>query len=195
MHGTLYITGDAAADELVNSNGTALLIGMLLDQQVPMEVAFQGPAKLRDRLGHVDAAKIAAMDEDDFVAVCCERPAIHRFCGVMGRRVHALCRILVDDYGGTGERVWSDVTSGAELYARVRALPGFGDEKAKIFVSLLGKRMAVGPDGWREAAGKFGDDTPRSAADSTSPETLAAVRDWKRTQKSARLDKQDRPLH
>lgn len=194
MKGTLYITGDEAADGLLNTDGTALLIGMLLDQQVPMEVAFHGPSTLLRRLGHLDAAKIAAMSEDDFVAVCCDKPAIHRFPAVMGRRIHAICHAIAEEYDGLGESVWSGIATGEELYERLRALPGFGDEKAKIFVALLGKRFGVRPDGWREAAGQFGDDTPRSVADSTSTGTLATVRQWKRSQKAAKLDKQDRPL-
>jgi uncharacterized HhH-GPD family protein len=193
--GTLFITGDAAADELVNTDGTALLIGMLLDQQVPMEVAFRAPAMLRQRLGHLDAPTIAGMSEDEVVAVCCAKPAIHRFPAVMARRTHALCAVLAEQYDGRGEQLWAGVGSGDELYARLRALPGFGDEKARIFVAVLGKRFGVQPAGWCEAAGKFGDDTPRSVADSTSPETLAAVRQWKRAQRAAHLDKQDRPLH
>ena len=194
MRGSLMITGDAAADELLNTDGTALLIGMLLDQQVPMEMAFHGPATLLRRLGHLDASTIAAMGEDEAVAVCCEKPAIHRFPAAMGRRIHALCSMLTTEYGGRGENVWEGVASGDELYRRLRSLPGFGDEKSRIFVAVLGKRMGVQPDGWRQAAGKFGDDTPRSVADSTSPESLAAVRQWKRAQKAANLDKQDRPL-
>jgi uncharacterized HhH-GPD family protein len=188
------ITGDPAADELLNTDGTALLIGMLLDQQVPMEMAFHGPDTLRRRLGHLDARRIAEMTEADVVATCCAKPAIHRFPAVMGRRLHALCAMLAADYGGDGANVWHGVATGEELYDRLRSLPGFGDEKARIFVALLGKRMGVQPDGWRDAAGKFGDDTPRSVADSTSPETLAAVREWKRAQRAANLDKQDRPL-
>ncbi len=194
MRGSLMITGDTAADELLNTDGTALLIGMLLDQQVPMEMAFHGPATLLGRLGHLDASTIAAMGEDEAVAVCCEKPAIHRFPAAMGRRIHALCSMLTTEYGGRGENVWEGVASGDELYRRLRSLPGFGDEKSRIFVAVLGKRMGVQPDGWRQTAGKFGDDTPRSVADSTSPETLAAVRQWKRAQKAANLDKQDRPL-
>ena len=194
MRGSLAITGDEAADDLLNTDGTALLIGMLLDQQVPMEMAFHGPATLRQRLGHVDAARIAAMSEEQFVAVCCDKPAIHRFPAVMGRRIHALCGVLATDYGGRGEQVWDGVATGAELYDRLRSLPGFGDEKSRIFIAVLGKRMGVQPDDWGAAAGKFGDATPRSVADATSPETLAAVRQWKRAQKAAMLDKQDRPL-
>src|SRR5262245_64670155 len=118
------ITGDAEADELLNTDGTALLIGMLLDQQVPMEMAFHGPATLRRRLGHLDAGRVAAMTEAEVVGVCCAKPAIHRFPAVMGRRVHALCAVLATEYEGRGENVWAGLTSGDELYARLRALPG-----------------------------------------------------------------------
>jgi len=192
--GTLYITGDPDADELLNTDGTALLIGMLLDQQVPMEVAFNGPAKIRTRLGRFDAATIAGTDLDEFVDLCCARPAIHRFGGVMARRIHAVCRILVDDYDGRAETLWERAATAQELYTTLRTLPGFGDEKAKIFVALLAKRMGVRPKGWKAVAGKFGEPTPRSVADSSSPATLAKVREWKKAQKAAKLDKQDRPL-
>ena len=192
--GSLYITADPEADGLLNRDGTALLVGMLLDQQVPMEWAFAGPATLHRRLGHLDAARIAAMDVDDFVAVCCAKPAIHRFPASLGRRIHQLCGVLADDYDGRGEAVWTGVANGAELYARLRALPGYGEEKARIFVAILAKTQGVAPPGWREAAGKFGDDVPRSVADITGPETLAAVRAWKKAQKAAQRDKQDRPL-
>ncbi len=194
MPGTLYITGKPEADDLLNTDGTALLIGMLLDQQVPMEWAFAGPATLHRRLGHLDPAKIAAMDVEDFVAVCCEKPAIHRFPASLGRRIHQLCTVLADQYGGDGANVWAGVTSGDELYRRLRALPGYGDEKARIFVAILAKTQGVAPDGWREAAGGFGDDVPRSVADSVDPDSLAAVREWKRARKAAGKGKQDRPL-
>jgi len=194
MPGTLYITGDAEADALLNSDGTALLIGMLLDQQVPMEWAFAGPATLRRRLGHLDAGRIAAMDEEAFVAVCCERPAIHRFPASMGRRIHALCTSLVADHGGDGVHVWAAVSTGDALYQRLRRLPGYGDEKAKILIAILGKRMGVRPVGWDHAAGVFADDSPRSVADIRDSETLAAVRQWKQAAKAAKRDKQDRPL-
>jgi uncharacterized HhH-GPD family protein len=194
MPGTLYITGDAAADGLLNRSGTALLIGMLLDQQVPMEWAFTGPSTLRDRLGHLDATKIATMDVEEFVAVCAAKPAIHRFPAAMGRRIHDLCTALADVYDGDGANVWAGVTTGEELYRRLRALPGYGEEKSHIFVAILAKTQGVAPDGWRLAAGKFGDDNPRSVADIHDPVSLAQVREWKKAQKAAMRDKQDRPV-
>jgi len=194
MTGTLYITGDAKADKLLNSNANALLIGMLLDQQVPMEWAFSGPATLKQRLGHLDPKKIAAMDVDDFVAVCCEKPAIHRFPGSMGKRIHAVCEALVEDYKGNAANIWKGVDDAAEIYRRLRALPGYGDEKSKIFVALLAKTQGVAPGGWRDAAGKFGDDEPRSVADVHDEISLGKVRDWKKAQKAAKKDKQDNPL-
>lgn len=189
MPGTLYITGDKAADGLLNKDGTALLIGMLLDQQVPMEWAFTGPATLRKRLGHLDARKFAAMDVDEFVAVCSEKPAIHRFPGAMGKRIHQVCTVLADEYDDKAANIWKDVDSGAELYRRLHALPGYGEEKAKIFVAILAKTQGVRPDGWQQAAGKFGDDVPRSVADIDGPESLAKVREWKKSQKAAKRDK------
>jgi uncharacterized HhH-GPD family protein len=194
MAGTLYITGDADADGLLNSDPNALLIGMLLDQQVPMEWAFQGPATLRARLGHLDPERIAAMDVDDFVAVCAEKPAIHRFPASMGKRIHAVCTALVEDYDGDAANIWRDAGSGREVYRRLKALPGYGEEKSKIFVALLGKTQGVQPEGWRDAAGPFGDDVPRSVADVHDEVSLAKVRDWKKAQKAARKDKQDRPV-
>jgi uncharacterized HhH-GPD family protein len=193
MAGTLYITGDRVADGLLNRDGTALLIGMLLDQQVPMEWAFAGPATLKQRLGHLDAKRIAAMDVEEFVAVCCEKPAIHRFPASMGRRIHELCVVLTQHYGGKGANVWKGVRTGDELFARLRELPGYGEEKSKIFVAILGKRMGVGPDGWRNAAGVFGDDVARSVADIDGVEALGKVREWKKAQKAAKKDKQGRP--
>jgi uncharacterized HhH-GPD family protein len=193
MAGTLYITGDAAADKLLNTDANALLIGMLLDQQVPMEWAFAGPATLEHRLGHLDPKKIAAMDVDEFVSICCEKPAIHRFPGSMGKRIHAVCEALVADYEGNAANIWKGVDDAAEVYRRLRALPGYGDEKSKIFIAVLAKTQGVQLDGWRQAAGKFGDDTPRSVADVHDEASLGRVRDWKKAQKAAKKDKQDRP--
>ncbi len=194
MQGTLYITGDEDADRLLNTDATALLLGMLLDQQVPMEWAFKGPATLRSRLGHLDPIRIAAMDEASFVHICSEKPAIHRFPGSMGKRIHQVCGVLTDQYGGDAENIWADVESGDELLRRLQTLPGYGEEKSKIFVAILAKTQGVAPDGWREAAGKFGDGTPRSVADIVDEESLGRVRDWKKAQKAAKKDKQDRPL-
>jgi len=194
MAGTLYITGDTEADTLLNRNADALLIGMLLDQQVPMEWAFAGPATLQQRLGHLDPEKIAAMDVEEFVSICCEKPAIHRFPGSMGKRIHAVCEALVADHDGDAANIWNGVDDAAEVYDRLRALPGYGDEKTKIFIALLAKTQGVQPDGWRDAAGKFGDDTPRSVADVHDEVSLGEVRDWKKAQKAAKKDKQDKPL-
>jgi uncharacterized HhH-GPD family protein len=192
MAGTLYITGDKAADKLLNNDANALLIGMLLDQQVPMEWAFAGPATLKARLGHLDPKKIAAMDVDEFVSICCEKPAIHRFPGSMGKRIHAVCEALVAAYKGNAANIWKGVDEADEVYRRLRALPGYGDEKSKIFLAILGKRMNVQPADWQTAAGVFGDDVPRSVADIDGPESLGKVREWKQAQKAAKKDKQGR---
>ena len=192
--GTLYITGDTAADKLLNSNGTALLIGMLLDQQVPMEWAFKGPATIKERLGHLDPKKISLIDVEEFVSMCCEKPAIHRFPASMSRRIHELCCIIARDYKNKGENMWAGVTDAALLTERLRVLPGFGEEKAQIFIALLGKRMGVVPKNWKTEAGVFSDINPRTVADITSPETLLMVRTWKKAEKAAARDKQSRPL-
>jgi uncharacterized HhH-GPD family protein len=194
MPGTLYITGDVEADGLLNDDGTALLIGMLLDQQVPMEWAFAGPATLRRRLGHLDAVRIADLDVDEFVGVCCAKPAIHRFPAAMGRRIHAVCSVLAERYDGRAENLWDGVPSGRELHRRIRELPGYGEEKTRIFIAVLAKTQGVRPDGWEAAAGVFADATPRSVADSDGPDSLARVREWKKAQKAARRDKQGRDL-
>ena len=186
------ITGDAEADRLLINDPLALVVGMLLDQQVPMEWAFRGPATLEGRLGdRFDATRIAAMDIDDFIAVCREKPAIHRFPKSMGQRIHELCVHLTDEYDGDPALIWSDANSGQVLYQRLRELPGFGDEKSKIFIALLAKRFGVTPTGWEEAAEPFSDATPRSAADVDSPESLEQVRSWKKAQKAAKKSKQD----
>lgn len=192
--GDLYITGDAAADGLLNEDANALLIGMLLDQQVPLEWAFRGPHTLRERLGHLDAGRIAALDEDQLVAVACEPPAIHRFPAVMARRIQALCRALVDEWNGRAEAIWADDPDGALLARRLVALPGFGPEKTRITIALLAKRFGIRPPGWQDAAGVFADDQPRTIADCDSESGLAAVRAWKAAQKAAGRDKEDRPL-
>ena len=192
--GTLYITGNPASDKLLNSNGTALLIGMLLDQQVPMEWAFNGAFTLKSRLGHLDPRKIAAMDPDEFLAICTEKPAIHRFPKAMAARIQGMCAIIAERYRNNGENIWRDVDDAQILFERLRELPGYGEEKAQIFVALLGKRFDVRPKGWQKAAGVFSDKEPRTVADITSPETLLKVRAWKKMEKAAERDKQSRPL-
>jgi uncharacterized HhH-GPD family protein len=190
----LYITGIPQADALLRRDGTALLIGMLLDQQVPMEWAFTAPHTIKQRLGHVDATKIAKMNVDRFVAMCCEKPAIHRFPASMGKRIHAMCTIIAEDYKGKGANVWKGVEDAAELTARLRKLPGYGAEKTEIFIALLGKRFGIRPKGWKTEAGEFSDNQPRSVADIHSPATLLKVRGYKKMQKANDLDKKDRPL-
>lgn len=188
---TFFITGDETADRLLADEPLALLLGMLFDQQVPMEWAFASPAKLRDRLGHLDATKIAEMDPDDFVAVCTEKPAIHRFPGSMGKRAHEVCRVVADDYDGDAANIWNGVASGTELVDRLRALPGFGGEKSRIFLAVLAKRLGVRPDGWEEAAAPFSDSARRSVADADTPEHLEEVRAWKKLMKAQGKSKAD----
>jgi uncharacterized HhH-GPD family protein len=192
MQGTLAVTGSVEADELINTDPLALLLGMLLDQQVPMEWAFVAPSFLRDRLGdRFNAAGIATMDPDEFLVVAKGPRAIHRFPGSMAKRVQAVCAHLVEHYDGDAEAIWRDVPSGEELVGRLRALPGFGDEKSKIFTALLAKRVGVRPPGWAEAAAPFSDDTPRSVADIDSKDSFARVRAWKQEKKRQGKTKQD----
>jgi uncharacterized HhH-GPD family protein len=186
------ITGDADADRLLVKDPLALLIGMLLDQQVPMEWAFRGPATLRDRLGgQLDAARIAAMDQEAFVAICADKPAIHRYPAAMGRRIHDLCAYLVEHYDGDAAKVWKGVRGADTLYARLRELPGYGDEKTKIFIAILAKRLGRRPAGWEEVAAPFSDGEPRSVADVDSADSLVRVREWKQMMKAAKKAKSD----
>jgi len=187
----LYITGDAASDGLLNSSFDALMIGMLLDQQVPLEWAFKGPATLRDRLGHLEPERLAGMREDDLIAAACDKPAIHRFPAVMARRIQALSQALVAHWDGRAESLWADGCDGPTLVRRLRALPGFGPEKTQIFIALLAKRFDVRPEGWQAAAGVFADDEPRTIADCADAESLARVRAWKAARKAAGKTKQD----
>jgi uncharacterized HhH-GPD family protein len=183
---TLPLTGHAAADRLLGSDPLALLIGMLLDQQVPMERAFRSPYDLKERLGgRLDAAEIAEMDADELAEAFVGPPALHRFPGSMAARTQALCRALVDGYGGRADRVWERARTGDELLTNLRALPGFGDQKARIFVALLAKRLGVAPPGWEEAAGPYAAVGYFSVADIDGPEALARVREHKRAMKAA----------
>jgi len=186
------ITGIEEADRLLETDPFALLLGMLLDQQVPMEWAFKGPFTIRERLGgELDPATIASMDQDEFVTLCCEKPAVHRFPGSMGKRAWDLAVAVAETYGGDASRIWRDAASGADLLDRLRELPGFGEEKSKIFIAILGKRLGAAPDDWREAAGPFADDQPRSVADVADEVSLQAVREWKKAKKAAKKSKQD----
>ncbi len=184
---TLWLTGDPAADRLLSEDPFALLVGMLLDQQVTMESAFAGPAKIADRMGGLDPARIADADPDEFVALCSTPPAVHRYPGSMAGRIQAVAAEVVDTYGGDVTRLWTDGDpDGATVLKRLKALPGFGDQKARIFLALLGKQAGVTPDGWREAAGAYGDvDARRSIADVTDPQSLAEVRATKQAAKAA----------
>jgi|TARA_B100001079_G_scaffold68097_2_gene58106 uncharacterized HhH-GPD family protein len=188
--GTLAVTGDVDADALINSDPLALLIGMLLDQQVPMEWAFRGPATLLERLGSLDAVAIAEMEPDLLDIECRTKPAVHRYPSSMAKRIQALCQHIVDNYDGDASLLWGSATSGADLKQRLVSLPGYGDEKAMIFTAILAKRMGVAPAGWQDAAGPFSDNTPRSVADIDGPEALATVREWKKAQKAVGKSKQ-----
>ena len=190
--GTLAVTGDPVADQLVLDDPFALLLGMMLDQQIPMEKAFRGPALLAERLGdRFSATSIAEMGPDELEAAFKEKPALHRFPGSMAKRCGDLARHLVEHYDGDAGAIWADVRSGKALYDRLRALPGYGDEKAKIFVAILAKRFGVAPRGWKAVAGPFADRHPRSVADIDGPDALAEVRIWKKKQKAAGKSKQD----
>jgi uncharacterized HhH-GPD family protein len=181
---TFPVTGDPAADRLLVDDPLALLIGMLLDQQVPMEWAFKGPATLQARLGGLDAQAIAAMSPDALDEVFREKPALHRYPASMAKRTHALCTHIVEHHDGDAAKIWTGVRDPQELFDRIRALPGYGEEKAKIFLAILGKRLKVAPQGWEEYAKPFSDAQPRSVADIDSPETLKQVRAWKQAQKA-----------
>ena len=183
----LHITDDPTADELLSNDPLALLIGMLLDQQVPMETAFAGPAKIRERLGAFDAATIAEQDTEAFAALCRMPPAVHRFPDSMAARVQALCTAVRDEWDNDAAAIWTrDDPDGAEVLKRLKKLPGFGDQKARIFVALLGKQYGFTGAGWREAAGDYGaDGSFKSVADIVSPESLTKVREHKRAAKAA----------
>ncbi|WP_413805719.1 HhH-GPD-type base excision DNA repair protein [Streptomyces sp. OE57] len=179
MNARLRLAQQPEADALLERDPLALMIGMLLDQQVPMEWAFSGPYTIARRLGgdDLDAQEIAAHDPEGFAALLSEKPAVHRYPGSMAGRVQQLCRYLAEHYGGDPTALWRDVSSGQELLGRLNELPGFGKQKAQIFLALLGKRMGVRPEGWREAAGAYGEEGAyRSVADITGPESLDKVR-------------------
>ena len=191
----LHLAQDPQADKLLSKDPLALLVGMVLDQQIPLEWAFKGPSELARRLagqvdvgpgGRLDAAAIAALDPETLASAFSERPALHRYPGSMAARVQALCQIVADDYGNDASAIWKKANDGADLFRRVKALPGFGEQKARIFVALLGKQLRVTPSGWQDASSPFGDPgTYQSVADIVDGESLDKVRAFKQAKKKA----------
>jgi uncharacterized HhH-GPD family protein len=183
----LRLSGDAPADDLLSKDPLALLIGMVLDQQIPLERAFAAPFVLQQRLGRpLDVTELAEMDPDRLTEVFLERPALHRFPAANAKRVHDLCRLIVDEYRGRPADIWRTAKTGDELLRRIRALPGFGEQKARIFVGLLGKQLGVRPAGWEQAAGRFGEPgTYFSVADIVDEQSLGRVRAYKQQLKAA----------
>ncbi|TFC51219.1 Fe-S cluster assembly protein HesB [Cryobacterium sp. TMT1-21] len=184
---TLHITGDAAADTLLSEDPFALLVGMLLDQQIAMETAFAGPAKIRDRIGTLDPGVIAGFDADAFAQVFRSTPAVHRYPGSMAARTQAVAEVVATEWDGNAAAIWTTGTpDGAEILRRLKGLPGFGEQKARIFLALLGKRLGVEAPGWREVCAPYGEEgSHRSVADIVDPESLALVRETKRAAKAA----------
>ncbi|BDV32130.1 HhH-GPD-type base excision DNA repair protein [Microbacterium terricola] len=184
---SLHITGDDDADRLLTDDPLALLIGMLLDQQVAMETAFAGPLKIAQRTGSVDAVALAGYDPEAFVAVFQQTPAVHRFPGSMAARVQSLCEAVVNEWGGDAAAIWTTGDpDGATVLKRLKALPGFGEQKAKIFLALLGKQYGYDGAGWQAASAPYGEGGSfRSVADIVSPESLTKVREHKRAAKAA----------
>lgn len=184
---TLCIAQESDADELLSTDDFALLVGMMLDQQFPMEHAFRGPWKLADRMGGFDIHRIAAADPEEFEELAATPPAIHRYGRSMGRRVQELAQYILDNYGGNTAALWTDGDpDGKEILKRLKKLPGFGDQKARIFLALLGKQRGLTAAGWREAAGAYGEDgSRRSVADVTDAESLTQVREFKKQAKAA----------
>jgi uncharacterized HhH-GPD family protein len=190
MTRTLHLAGEPEADKLLAEEPLALLIGMLLDQRIPMETAFAGPRKLADRLGGFDVHSIAQADPDEFAAICATPPAVHRFPRSMAKRIQDLCRFVVETYDGRAEALWTDgEPDGREILRRLKALPGYGDQKSKIFLALLGKQLGVQAPGWREAAGVYGEKgSRRSVADVVDEQSLSEVRAYKKQAKAASKD-------
>jgi uncharacterized HhH-GPD family protein len=183
----LHLATTDAGNEILAADPLALLIGMLLDQQIPMEKAFTSPSVLRERLGHdLDAADIAGYDPEAFEQLFRTPPALHRFPAAMAKRVQSLAQTLVDDFGGDPETVWTGAADGADLVKRIGRLPGFGDQKARIFAALLAKQFGVEKSGWREATGAYGEKGSfRSVADVVDDASLKKVRAHKQEMKRA----------
>jgi uncharacterized HhH-GPD family protein len=182
---SIQITGDPAADRILDESSFALLAGMMLDQQYPMEHAFRGPAKVVDRFGSFDPAAIATADPEEFATMAATTPAIHRFPGSMSAKLQELARIVTQDYAGDASRIWTEAADAADLLRRIMALPGFGKQKAQIFVALLAKQRGVRPSGWEAVAGDYALDGYRSVADVVDGDSLQKVREFKKQKKAA----------
>ena len=180
----IRITDDDQADRLLTESPFALLVGMMLDQQYPMEHAFRGPAKVLDRFGSFEPEAIAAADPTEFAALCSTPPAIHRFPGSMAARLQETARIVEHDYGGDASRIWTEAADAKDLMKRVQALPGFGKQKAQIFVALLAKQLGVRPEGWEQLVGAYAEDGYRSVADVVDAGSLQKVRQHKKEMKA-----------
>lgn len=180
----LQIAQDPHADEVLSTDSFGLLVGMLLDQQFPMERAFAGPAKILDRFGSLDPAEIAAAEPEGFADLCATPPAIHRYGRSMAGRIQSLAAVVVDEYDGAAETIWTGASDTSDLLRRLQALPGFGEQKARIFAALLGKQLGVTAPGWREAIGPYAEEGSfRSVADVVDPDSLQKVRDFKKAAK------------
>ncbi len=181
----IHITGDERADQLLTDSPFALLCGMLLDQQFPMERAFAGPAKVLERFGNFEPADVAAAEPENFASLCAEPPAVHRFPGSMAERIQAVAKIVVEEYDGRAERIWTEAADARDLLKRMTSLPGFGRQKAQIFVALLAKQLDVRPEGWEAVVGDYSQDGYRSVADVVDAASLAKVRAYKLEKKAA----------
>lgn len=181
---TFHIAGDPAADQVLDEHPFAVVVGMMLDQQYGMEHAFRGGHKVLTRFGTLDPAAIADADPDEFTAMASTPPAIHRFPGSMAKRLQELAALVVERYDGDVTRLWTEATSGRDLLKRVQELPGFGRQKAQIFVALLAKQLGVRPEGWEAAAGDYALDGYRSVADVVDGDTLLKVREFKQAKKA-----------
>ena len=183
---TIRIAQDEHADEVLSTDDFGLLVGMLLDQQFPMERAFAGPAKILDRFGTLDPAAIAAAEPEAFADLCATPPAIHRYGRSMAGRIQQLAPVIVADHDGRTADLWETADSAKDLLARLKKLPGFGDQKARIFAARLGKQLGVSPDGWRQVIGPYAEEgATRSVADVVDPTSLEAVRNFKKAAKAA----------
>ena len=181
----IHITGDERADQVLTDSPFALLCGMLLDQQFPMERAFAGPAKVLERFGSLDPAEIAAAEPEQFASLCSEPPAVHRFPGAMAEKIQAVAKIVVDEYDGHADRIWTEAPDGRDLLKRMTSLPGFGKQKAQIFVALRAKPLGVRPEGWESVVGDYSQEGHRSVADVVDAASLEKVRAFKKEQKAA----------